>query len=437
MTGVSAADPDQAVHSGEAANAATGRGVFRRLTKARRTGVFRRAAAFRRPVMNWVAGGLFLLALVFVATGLLRYSAAEATMRRILPLLLFLGTVIVLAELTAEAGVFDVIAVRVARLGRGNYLALFVMCVFFAAFTTVVLNLDTTAVLLTPVMLALAVRTGIAAVPLAMTTVWLANTASLLLPVSNLTNLLAAGRVGLPTTEFAARMWPSELASVAATMVFLWVFYWRRGERGVDRYDPPQPRKPGEPVLFWVASVACLLFIVLIVATTILLGIASSIAAAVVVAAFALRRREVLRLRLIPFQLLVFVTGLFLVVQTLSLHGLSTVTRALIGGGNGAVAAFRAAATGAGLSNMINNLPSYVAGEAVIPYGHHEQLLALLIGTNVGPLITPWASLATLLWYERCRSYDAAVPMRKFALTGAGLAVCALAVSVSALLLSG
>jgi len=404
---------------------------------ARRTAVFRSAAVSRRPVMDWVAGGLFLLALVFVASGLLRYSAAEATMRRILPLLLFLGTVIVLAELTAEAGVFDVIAVRVARLGRGNYLALFVMCVFFAAVTTVVLNLDTTAVLLTPVMLALAVRTGIAAIPLAMTTVWLANTASLLLPVSNLTNLLAAGRVSLPTAEFAVRMWPSELASVAATMVFLWIFYWRRGERGMDRYDPPLPHKPGEPALFWVACLACVLFIVLIVATTILLGIASSIAAAVVVAAFALRKRGVLRLRLIPFQLLVFVTGLFLVVQTLSLHGLGTVTRALIGGGNGAVAAFRAAATGASLSNVINNLPSYVAGEAVIPYGHHEQLLALLIGTNVGPVITPWASLATLLWYQRCRSYDAAVPVRKFALTGAGLAVCALAVSVSALLLLG
>lgn len=67
----------------------------------------------------------------------------------------------------------------------------------FAGLTTIALNLDTTAVLLTPVMLALATRVGIAPLPLAMTTVWLANTASLLLPVSNLTNLLAAERVAL------------------------------------------------------------------------------------------------------------------------------------------------------------------------------------------------------------------------------------------------
>jgi arsenical pump membrane protein len=358
-------------------------------------------------------------------------------MRRILPLLLFLGTVIVLAELTAEAGVFDVIAARLAGLARGNYLALFFLCVFFASFTTAVLNLDTTAVLLTPVMLALARKTGIAAIPLAMTTVWLANTASLLLPVSNLTNLLAANRVSLPTLAFASRMWPSELVSIGVTMVFLWVFYWRRSQRGMDRYDPPPRHETGEPVLFWVAALACLLFITLIVVTRITLGVDSLIAAAVVVAAFALRKRGALRLRLIPFRLLFFVTGLFLVVQAVSLHGLGRVTGALIGGGDGTLAALRAAATGAGLSNAVNNLPSYVAGEAVIPFGHHEQLLALLVGTNVGPIITPWASLATLLWYERCRSYDAEVPLRKFMLTGAGLAVCALAATVATLLLTG
>jgi arsenical pump membrane protein len=226
-----------------------------------------------------------------VATGLLPHHEASATIRRILPLLLFLGSVIVLAELTADAGVFDVIAVRVARLARGNYAALFVLCVFFAAATTTVLNLDTTAVLLTPVMLALARRAGIAVIPLAMTTVWLANTASLLLPVSNLTNLLAANRVGLPAAEFASRMWPVQLVSIAVTMVFLWVFFWRRGARGADRYDPPLPLAPDDPVLFWVAALACLLFITVIITTGIALGYAAALAAAPVLAAFAARKR--------------------------------------------------------------------------------------------------------------------------------------------------
>jgi arsenical pump membrane protein len=395
-----------------------------------------RAAAARRPVLDWITAALLVLGLIFVATGLLPHHEASATIRRILPLLLFLGSVIVLAELTADAGVFDVIAVRVAGLARGNYPALFVLCVFFAAATTTVLNLDTTAVLLTPVMLALARKAGIAVIPLAMTTVWLANTASLLLPVSNLTNLLAANRVALEPAEFASRMWPVQLVSIGVTMIFLWVFFWRRGARGASRYEPPLPLRPDDPVLFWVAALACLLFITVIITTGIALGVAAALAAAPVVAAFAVRKRSALRLGLVPWRLLVFVVGLFLVVQTISLHGLGTVTQALIGTAGGTAGAVRAAATGAGLSNVVNNLPAYVAGEAVIPFSHHEQLLALLIGTNVGPIITPWASLATLLWFERCRSYDAVVPMRTFVLTGAGLAVVALAATVTTLLLT-
>ena len=184
--------------------------------------------------LDWVRVGLLACGIGCVLTGLLPAGEAEANMRRIAPLLLFLTCVIVLANLARQAMVFDVIATRLAIAGRGRYPLLFLLCVAFTSATTAFLNLDTTAVLLTPVLLALAARADIAAVPLAMTTVWLANTASLLLPVSNLTNLLAADRVALSAPSFAARMWPSQLVVVLVTMAFLWAFYWRRGRRGRD-----------------------------------------------------------------------------------------------------------------------------------------------------------------------------------------------------------
>ncbi|MGH3888754.1 MAG: SLC13 family permease [Pseudonocardiaceae bacterium] len=394
----------------------------------------------RKPsVLDWIRIGLLIAGILFVLTGLLPVPQAEDNLRRIAPLLMFLGSVIVLAKLARQAQVFDVIATRMAIVGRGNYLALFLLCVTFASLTTMFLNLDTTAVLLTPVMLALAPKARIVALPLAMTTVWLANTASLLLPVSNLTNLLAADRVALAAPAFAARMWLPQLAVITATMLFLWVFYWRRGERGADRYLPPPPLRldhPKQRALFGVAGAACLLFILAVGFIPQQIGYAAAAAAMIVVVAFAVLDRGKLALNLIPWQLLVFVTGLFLVVPTLGRYGLAELMTALIGTDHNGVGLYRAAVAGAGLSNVLNNLPAYTAGEAVIPAGNGDQLLALLIGTNVGPIVTPWASLATLLCLDSCRDHGLRVPLRKFVLTGLGLAVVALIVSVGALLLT-
>ncbi|MFF8972025.1 SLC13 family permease [Streptomyces sp. NPDC014995] len=470
-------------------------------------------AILRLHVLDRVAIGLLATGLVCWGTGLLPSAQAGDAMTRIAPLLPFLGTVIVLAELTSRAEVFDVVAARVARVGRGSYPLLFLLCVAFASVTTIALNLDTTAVLLTPVMLALASRVGIAAVPLAMTTVWLANTASLLLPVSNLTNLLAADRVALSPLGLAGRMWAPQLAAIAVTMACLWGFYWRRGRRGAarpaepgpdrpgggpgaaraqdvregedarawrdarvrsdgrprddagprgdvrtgndlgtrddaaageparaagaDRYVPPGPHRPADPVLFRACALACGGFLVAILVADVELWIASATAAAVAVAAFAVRDRSALRLSLVPWRLLVMVPGMFLVVETVNANGLHDLLASAVGQDGGLGGMFRAAAVGGGLSNVLNNLPVYLAGEGAVPVGNHDQLLALLVGTNAGPVITPWASLATLLWYERCHAYGVRVPVTRLMGTGAVLAVAAVTASVAMLAVTG
>ena len=140
---------------------------------------------------------------------------------------------------------------------------------------------------------------------------------------------------------------------------------------------------------------------------------------------------------LVPWQLLILVTGLFLVVPTLSRHGLAELMTALVGSDDGGTGMYRAAAAGAALSNLLNNLPAYAAGEAVISTGHHDVLLALLIGTNVGPVVTPWASLATLLWYERCRIDGILISWRRFVGTGAVTALACLGTATGALVLLG
>ncbi|MCF0092960.1 SLC13 family permease [Micromonospora sp. MH99] len=393
------------------------------------------------PTVRWRPHPLDVVAVVLAVagaacalSGLLPRAETTATLHRILPLLLFLGTVIVLAELTAVAGVFDVLASRLAIASRGRWAALFLLCGGLATVTTLVLNLDTTAVLLTPVLLALARGLRVPAGPLAVTTVWLANTASLLLPVSNLTNLLAADRVGLTPLAYAERMALPQLAAVAVTMVLLWYGWWRRERPAGGRFVPPARHVPPDAVLHRTALAGCLLFVAGILAG-VEIGLASSVALALVLVGFVIRSPATLRPALVPVRLLLFVVGLFLVVQTLGRHGLDDLVAGLVGADGGAAGALRAGGTGALLANAVNNLPAYLAGESVLPTADHTRLLALLIGTNVGPLAAPWASLATLLWFERCRAAGVTVPVKRFVLTSTLLAVVGTLAAVGALLL--
>lgn len=86
---------------------------------------------------------------------------------------------------------------------------------------------------------------------------------------------------------------------------------------------------------------------------------------------------------------------------------------------------------------LVNNLPAYATIEAVIPVANQNQLLGLLVGTNVGPIVTPWASLATLLWHEPCRAAGVQISRRAFAATGLVTAVVVLAATTGALVATG
>ena len=87
-------------------------------------------------------------------------------------------------------------------------------------------------------------------------------------------------------------------------------------------------------------------------------------------------------------------------------------------------------------SNLVNNLPAYLAVEPAVA-ATPQRLLALLVGTNAGTLVTVWGSLATLLWRERCHARDVQVSWRRFAVEGLALVPLVVVVSVAALALAG
>jgi arsenical pump membrane protein len=331
----------------------------------------------------------------------------------IFPILVFLGAISIVAELADFAGVFSAASQLAARWDHGSIRRLWLIVVLLSSLTTIFLSLDTTAVLLTPVVLVMASRIGISPWPFALTTVWLANTASLVLPVSNLTNLLLVNRLHWSVFHYATRMWFPALVAILVTLIVL-IGLLRTSLRG--HYSKVTISVVRDPLLFRLSLVICLL-----VGPFFLAGIVpwlvAVVSALILLIAFSIWQRDQLTWTLFPLRLLLITLALFLTVGFLQHEGLNHWLSKVAGTGDGFLSLLRLATSGAIGSNMINNLPAYVALEPLAGTSS-IRMLALLIGTNLGPLITLWASLATLLWVQRCKSAQVSVSIRKFTLAG-------------------
>jgi arsenical pump membrane protein len=378
----------------------------------------------------WIAAAA--AGLLVLVTGIVPWHQATQVGGQVGPVLLFLVGITLVAELADSAGVFDAAAALAARLGAGSVRRLFALVVVLATATTLVLSLDTTAVLLTPVVLSLAARLEISPLPFAMAAVWLANTASLLLPVSNLTNLLAMRTLGLTVTGFAAHMWLAAVLSIAVTVLVLAVRY-RRELRGT--YLIPEREPIGDRVLFIASSAVCLAVGPLFVAGLNVAVVACS-GAGVLTVLFAVRRRDALRFGLVPWRLVLLVFGLFLVVRAGQDHGLDRVLTDAAGGSASALGLARMAGLSAGAANLVNNLPAFAALQPVAD-SSVPRMLALLVGVNLGPLILLWGSLATLLWRERCAARGVQISARQFAAVGVAGVPLLLAAAVLGLVVAG
>lgn len=374
---------------------------------------------------------LLVIGAVLIATGVLPVEDALAVADRVWPILLFVVAITVVTELAAEAELFRVIAERAARWGGGRSVVLWLLVVLIAVASTVFLSLDTTAVLLTPVVVLLARHVGLPPIPFALTTVWLANTASLLLPVSNLTNLLAQHELGgISPAQFVALMWAPALVAIVVPLVVLAIVYRREL---FSRYAPDAPTPVHDRVLL-VASAIVIIALIPVLVSGVPVWIPATAGALVLAGFFAARRRAVLSFGLVPWQLVLLASGLFLVVESAHSLGLVGLLEAVVGGGDDPLSLLGLAGASAAGANIVNNLPAYLAFEAVA--GSPLRIAAVLIGVNAGCLVTPWASLATLLWHSRTKSMGVEISWLRYAALGLIVAPLTVGLAVGALVLA-
>ena len=324
--------------------------------------------------------------------------------------------VIIISLLLDESGFFEWAALHVARWGNGRGRLLFTWIVLLGAMVAALFANDGAALILTPIVIAMLLALGFsqrATLAFVMAAGFIADTASLPLIVSNLVNIVSADFFHLGFTEYAAVMVPVNLASVATTLLMLHLFF-RKDIPAV--YDVTLLKEPKAAIRdTGTFKTGWLVLVLLLVGFFALepLGVPVSLVAAagaLLLLAVAKRGHAINTgkvLRGAPWQIVIFSLGMYLVVYGLRNAGLTHYLSSLLNHlsdqglwvatlGTGFLTAF--------LSSVMNNMPTVLIGALSVDGStatgviREALIYANVIGSDLGPKITPIGSLATLLW---------------------------------------
>jgi arsenical pump membrane protein len=383
-------------------------------------------------------------AALVVLLGLVPIGAAWNEVGALAPTVGFLAAVLILAHLADGEGVFSYAGVIAARWSRGSPQGLLARVFAIAATVTAALSLDATVVLLTPVIFATTATAGVRPRPYVYACIHLANSASLLLPVSNLTNLLAFSASKLTFGAYSLIMVAPWCAVVGIEyLIFRWYF-----ARDLDpRLHPPSVMGEDSPGYFAAASdgqqrtlvmvrtkapkVAIAVLVLTLLGFGLLqpLGVHPGFVALGGVAVLAARRLRGLRAgeRMAVAKsvaaaanpaFLAFVVALGLVVLAVRRSGIGGLIARLVPHHQSFFGLLAVAVMAAILANVLNNLPTTLVLVPLVS-SSPTLILAVLLGVNIGPNLTYIGSLATLLWRQLLHAHDHPPDVRDFLRLGA------------------
>ncbi|MGH9066577.1 MAG: SLC13 family permease, partial [Acidimicrobiales bacterium] len=330
-----------------------------------------------------------------------------------------------LAVLLDRLGFFESMARLLSR-GRHMVAGLWVL----AAAVTTVLNLDASVVLLTPLYVRVARRTGRSPLALAFQPVLLAALASSALPVSNLTNLIVVAHTGIGPLDFLAHLGPP---SLAATVVGWWCY---RGAPGVDasshdaRAPAPAPapaETPERRPLVLGGAIVVAVLVGFVAGPGFGVQPWEVAAGADVVLAAAIRRAPI---DAVPWGTALLAAALAVLADAATSH----LPVASLLGGTGALALARTTGLAALAANVGNNLPSVLVAVRVLPPHSSCQLWAVLVGVNMGPVVLATGALASLLWLDALGRLGVEVRPLDFTRMGVRVGLPALGVALGVLL---
>ncbi len=361
--------------------------------------------------------------------------------------------IIIVSLLLDEAGFFEWAALHVARWGRGSGRMLFALIVLLGAAVAAVFANDGAALILTPIVVAMLAALGFgpgATLAFVMAAGFIADAASLPLVVSNLVNIVSADFFRIGFNDYAAVMVPVNLVSVAASLAILLVYF--RKEIPAT-YNQDQLKLPSaairDPATFKTGwAVLVLLLIGFFGLEPLGVPVSATAAAGAVLLLAVAGRGNVIStkkvLREAPWQIVIFSLGMYLVVYGLRNQGLTAYISQLLNTFAGYGIWGAAIGTGvltAVLSSIMNNMPTVLVGALSIDASaatgvvKEAMIYANVIGSDLGPKITPIGSLATLLWLHVLAGKGIRISWGYYFRVGAVITVPVLLITLAALAL--